>query len=47
VVELSRETKLIRVGTLAVEVAKLRANASKHRAMSCGLMKKEEQRLNR
>ncbi len=36
---------LIRMGTLATDPTKVWANASKHKAMSYGRMKEEEQRL--
>ncbi len=45
VVRLSREVGLIRLGTLAVDGTKLKANASKHKAMSYGRMVEEERRL--
>src|SRR6195256_4562361 len=43
VVKLAREMKLIRMGTLAIEGTKVRTNASKHKAMSYGRMKEEEE----
>jgi len=45
VVKLAREMKLIRMGTLAIDATKVRANASKHKAMSYGRMKEEEEQL--
>jgi transposase len=45
VVKLAREMKLIRMGTLAIDGTKVRANASKHKAMSYGRMKEEEKKL--
>jgi transposase/IS5 family transposase len=45
VVELARELKLVRLGTLAIDGSKVRANASKHKAMSYERMRQEEQRL--
>jgi len=45
VVRLAREMKLIRMGTLAIDGTKVRANASKHKAMSYGRMKEQEEKL--
>jgi|KBSMisStandDraft_5_1062788.scaffolds.fasta_scaffold12788_5 transposase len=45
VVELAREAGLIKLGRLGVDGTKVRANASKHKAMSYGRMKDEEKRL--
>jgi len=45
VVKLAREMKLLRLGTLAIDGTKVRANASKHKAMSYGRMKEEEEKL--
>jgi transposase len=45
VVKLAREMKLIRMETLAIDGTKVRANASKHKGMSYGRMKEEEERL--
>jgi transposase len=45
VVKLAREAGLIKLGRLAVDGTKIRANASKHKAMSYGRMKDEEARL--
>jgi transposase len=46
-VRIAREAGVIRLGTVAVDGAKVRANASRHKAMSYGRMKDEEQRLRR
>ncbi|MFH0934693.1 MAG: IS1182 family transposase [Pseudomonadota bacterium] len=45
VVKLAREMKLMRMGTLAIDGTKVRANASKHKAMSYGRMKGQEEKL--
>ncbi|MGD8385339.1 MAG: IS1182 family transposase [Lysobacterales bacterium] len=45
VVSMAREMKLLKLGTLAVDGSKVRANASKHKAMSYGRMKQEQERL--
>jgi len=45
VVRLAREMDLLKLGTLAVDGSKVRANASKHKAMSYGRMKEEQERL--
>ena len=45
VVKLAREMKLIRMGTLAIDGTKVRANASKHKGMSYGRMKEQEEKL--
>ncbi len=45
VVRLAREVGLVKLGTVAVDGSKLKANASKHKAMSYGRMQEEEQRL--
>lgn len=45
VVGLAREAGLIKLGRLGVDGTKIRANASKHKAMSYGRMKGEEERL--
>jgi len=45
VVKLAREMKLIRMGTLAIDGTKVRANASKRKGMSYGRMKEEERKL--
>lgn len=43
--KLAREMKLIRIGTLPIDGTKVRASASKHKAMSYGRMKEEEEKL--
>lgn len=45
VVRVAREMGVVRFGTLSVDGTKVRANASKRKAMSYGRMKKEETRL--
>ena len=45
VVQLARELGLVELGALAIDGTKLRANASKRKAMSYGRMLREEQRL--
>lgn len=45
VVKIAREAGLVRLGALAIDGSKVKANASKHKAMSYGRMLKEEQRL--
>ena len=45
VVHLARELGLVELGALAIDGTKLRANASKRKAMSYGRMLREEQRL--
>jgi transposase len=45
VVRIAREAGLVSMGALAVDGSKLKASASKHKAMSYGRMKSEEQRL--
>lgn len=45
VVQIAREAGLARMGTLAVDGTKVKASASKHKAMSYARMKREEQRL--
>jgi len=45
VVQLAREVGLVKLGTVAVDGSKLKANASKHKAMSYGRMKEEGKRL--
>ncbi len=47
VVRLAREAGLVKLGRLGVDGTKVRANASKHKAMSYGRMRKEETRLKR
>ena len=46
-VRIAREAGMIRLGTLAVDGAKVKANASKRKAMSYKRMKKEDERLRR
>jgi len=46
-VRIAREAGVIRLGTVAVDGAKVKANASKHKAMSYRRMKEAEQRLRR
>jgi transposase len=45
VVQIAREAGLVRLGALAVDGTKVKANASKHKAMSYGRMRDEEARL--
>jgi transposase len=45
VVQIAREAGVVQLGTLAVDGSKVHANASKHKAMSYGRMRTEEQRL--
>jgi transposase len=45
VLQLCRKAGLVRLGHVAVDGTKMKANASKHKAMSHGRMKDEEQRL--
>ena len=45
VVRLAGEVGLVKLGTVAVDGSKVKANASKHKAMSYGRMKEEEKRL--
>ncbi len=45
VVQIARDAGLVKMGTLAVDGSKLRANASKHKAMSYERMQQEERRL--
>ncbi len=45
VVQLAREAGVVRLGTVAVDGSKVKANASKHKAMSYGRMRTETQRL--
>lgn len=47
VVELARESGMVKLGTVAVGGSKVQANASKHKAMSYGRMRQEEKRLRR
>ena len=46
-VRIAREAGMIRLGTVAVDGAKVKANASKHKAMSYKRMKEEDKRLRR
>jgi transposase len=45
VVRIAKESGLVKLGSLAIDGTKIRANASKHKAMSYGRMKEEEKRL--
>jgi transposase len=45
VVGIAREAGVVRLGTLVVDGSKIKANASKHKAMSYGRMLEEERRL--
>ncbi len=45
VVQIARATGLVTMGTMAVDGSKIRANASKHKAMSYERMQQEEKRL--
>ena len=45
VVQLAREAGVVPLGTVAVDGSKVKANASKHKAMSYGRMRTETQRL--
>ncbi len=45
VVQMAGEVGLVKLGTVAVDGSKVKANASKHKAMSYGRMKQEEKRL--
>jgi transposase len=45
VVAIAREAGLVQLGALAVDGSKVKANASKHKAMSYGRMRQEETRL--
>jgi transposase len=47
VVRIARGAGLVEMGTLAIDGSKLKANASKHKAMSYGRMEEEEARLRR
>jgi transposase len=46
-VQLARRMGLGKLGVVAIDGSKIRANTSRHKAMSYGRMKKEERRLNR
>ncbi len=45
VVQMAGEVGLVKLGTVAVDGSKVKADASKHKAMSYGRMKQEERRL--
>ena len=45
VARLARELGLVKLGTIALDGTKIMANASKHKAMSYGGMKEQEQKL--
>src|SRR5208282_5736827 len=45
VLRLAAAAGLVRLGNLAIDGTKIQGNASRHKAMSYGYMKKEEQRL--
>ena len=45
VVKIAREAGVVKLGALAVDGSKVKANASKHKAMSYGRMREEETRL--
>lgn len=45
VVQIAREAGVVQLGALGVDGSKMKANASKHKAMSYGRMRQEEQRL--
>lgn len=45
VVQVAREAGLLKLGTVAVDGTKVKASASKHKAMSYGRMKQEQERL--
>jgi len=45
VVQIAREAGVVQLGALAVDGSKVNANASKHKAMSYGRMRQDEQRL--
>ena len=45
VLEIAREAGLLRMGTVAVDGTKVKASASKHKAMSYGRMKQDQERL--
>jgi len=45
VLEVAREAGLLKMGTVAVDGTKVKASASKHKAMSYGRMKQEQERL--
>src|SRR5438445_3803507 len=45
VLRLAKAAGLIKLGNIAIDGTKIQGNASRHKAMSYGYMKKEEQRL--
>lgn len=45
VVQIAREAGVVQLGALAVDGSKVKANASKHKAMSYGRMRQEDQHL--
>lgn len=45
VVQIAQEAGLVKLGTVAIDGSKVRANASRHRAMSYDRMQQEEKRL--
>ena len=45
IVEIAREAKLVKMGTIAIDGTKVKANASKHKAMTYERMQSEEKRL--
>jgi transposase len=45
IVRIAREAGVVQLGALAVDGSKVKANASKHKAMSYGRMRHEDQRL--
>jgi len=47
VVQMARESGMAKLGTVAVDGSKVKANASRHKAMSYGRMRQEEKRLRR
>ena len=47
VIQIAREAELISLGTLVIDGTKVKANASKHKAMSYGRMQEEEARLSK
>ena len=45
VLKLCQRAGLVQLGHVSLDGTKVKANASKHKAMSCGRMKEEEKRL--
>ena len=45
IVEIAREAKLVKMGTIAIDGSKVKANASKHKAMSYERLQSEDKRL--